>query len=339
MLCQSKSLWVFAMWSKAISHVRLVHSFGFLNYNNAVPCSAWWLIWIHGENECSDMVRILLVGLSAFEYCGNWASNQCQEKSKAGISHSAYAKCSQTQPPVALGKVPKPFNLDLDMKELIWEFCLHNHVKSHAWESSRFCQNHCYSRMYSLQWQKHEQRGFLETVWIKKCVTIKKLLDEMFGVFILWPSQSILCWWSWMRRHWKFTILAAYQPHCLWWVQIPKRSTLYCNHIELHGSGYSFLGENNIEICEFHVDYLPDELPTKYSVSKSVCAPSHKWPIIIIRQDECVFSHFLVSSKMWTGPNGGATLRPESEGESCMISAMQSHDLGFGLKILDEQLV
>ena len=59
---------------------------------------------------------------------------------------------------------------------------------------------------------------------------------------------------------------------------------------------------------------------------------------MIIGQDECVFSQFLLSSKMWTGPNSEAPLLPKSEGESCMISAMQSCDFGFGLKVSDEQL-
>jgi len=59
---------------------------------------------------------------------------------------------------------------------------------------------------------------------------------------------------------------------------------------------------------------------------------------MIIGQDECVFSQFLLSSKMWTGPNSEAPLLPKLEGESCMISAMQSHDFGFGLKVSDEQL-
>jgi len=59
---------------------------------------------------------------------------------------------------------------------------------------------------------------------------------------------------------------------------------------------------------------------------------------MIIGQDECVFSQFLLSSKMWTGPNSEALLLPKSEGESHMVLAMQSHDSGFGLKVSDEQL-
>jgi len=62
-------------------------------------------------------------------------------------------------------------------------------------------------------------------------------------------------------------------------------------------------------------------------------------PIIIIGQDKCVFSQFLLSSKVWIGPNKEALLLPKSEGEGHMISAMQSRNFGFGLPIAEDKLL
>ena len=59
---------------------------------------------------------------------------------------------------------------------------------------------------------------------------------------------------------------------------------------------------------------------------------------MIIGQDECVFSQFLLKSKMWIGPNKETPLLPKSEGEGRMLSAMQSRDFGFGLPMTDDQL-
>jgi len=63
-----------------------------------------------------------------------------------------------------------------------------------------------------------------------------------------------------------------------------------------------------------------------------------KLPLIIISQDECVFSQFLLTSKMWIGPHTEMPLLPKSEGDGQIISAMPSRDFGFGLQIHEDQL-
>jgi len=91
-------------------------------------------------------------------------------------------------------------------------------------------------------------------------------------------------------------------------------------------------------MCEFHVDDMPDHLLSMFPLRMSVRVPPDSLPIIMIGQDECVFSQFLVSSKMWVGPHKESPLLPKSEGEGRMISGMQSRDFGFGLPISEEQL-
>jgi len=84
--------------------------------------------------------------------------------------------------------------------------------------------------------------------------------------------------------------------------------------------------------------WLPEELASTYQHKMSVWAPHNSLPLIIIGQDESVFSQFLLTSKMWMGPHQEVPLLPRSEGDGQTISAMQSRDLGFGLQIHDDQL-
>jgi len=59
---------------------------------------------------------------------------------------------------------------------------------------------------------------------------------------------------------------------------------------------------------------------------------------MIIGQDECIFSQFLLTTKLWVGPHKVAPLLPKSEGEEQMISAMQSRGFGFDLPIPEDKL-
>jgi len=59
---------------------------------------------------------------------------------------------------------------------------------------------------------------------------------------------------------------------------------------------------------------------------------------MVIEQDKCVFSQFLLSSKMCVEANKELPLLPKLEGEGQMISAFQSRYFGFGLQISEDQL-
>jgi len=121
------------------------------------------------------------------------------------------------------------------------------------------------------------------------------------------------------------------------WVQISK-AIVAMEYKELKCCGYSYICMDNTEMCEFHVDNIPDKLISNFEFKMSLRAPHDSLPIIIIGQDECMFSQFLLSSKMWMGPNKEAPLLPELEGEGHMISAFQSRDFGFGLHIPQDKL-
>jgi len=118
------------------------------------------------------------------------------------------------------------------------------------------------------------------------------------------------------------------------------------------GAGYSYI-ENDTAMCEYHVDVIPDDDHCKenngrniladliadgYVATKSIRSNPNDRPLMIIGQDECVFSQFLLRSKMWTGPNKEAPLLPKSEGDGRMLSGMQSRDFGFGLPMNADQL-
>jgi len=130
--------------------------------------------------------------------------------------------------------------------------------------------------------------------------------------------------------------LTVYEPRCKRWVQMPKQMAL--KHPALEGCGYSYEGTDHTEMCEFHIDDVPDEVAAMFPLKMSVRAPSNSLPVIIIGQDECVFSQFLLTSKIWVGPHKESPLLPKSDGESQMISAFQSRDFGFGLQISKETL-
>ena len=97
------------------------------------------------------------------------------------------------------------------------------------------------------------------------------------------------------------------------WVQMPKSTAL--THTDLKCSGYTYQGPDGIEMCKFHVDDMPDELVSMFPVTMSIRAPSNSLLIMIIGQDECIFLQFLLSSKMWVGPNKESPLLPKSEGK------------------------
>ncbi len=60
--------------------------------------------------------------------------------------------------------------------------------------------------------------------------------------------------------------------------------------------------------------------------------------LIILGHDEAIMKQYLLTNKHWTGPNGEKAISPKDEGLGIMISAFQSRELGFGMKITEEDL-
>jgi hypothetical protein len=133
--------------------------------------------------------------------------------------------------------------------------------------------------------------------------------------------------------------LTVYEPRCLRWVQLPKDKAMKMEGVDVE-FGYEFDdSETNIKMVEFHVDYcqgitgLKDEAPRM-----SVRAPPESKPLMILGQDECVFTQFLLGQRTWVGPKGERPLLPKTEGEGYMLSAFVSRDLGFGRPLSKAEL-
>jgi hypothetical protein len=54
--------------------------------------------------------------------------------------------------------------------------------------------------------------------------------------------------------------------------------------------------------------------------------------------DECIFFQYIFTRKAWKGPKGELAVIPKDEGYGIMISAFQSREFGFGMKLTIEEL-
>ena len=109
--------------------------------------------------------------------------------------------------------------------------------------------------------------------------------------------------------------LTVYEPRCLRWVQLRKDKAMRMDGVRVE-FGYAYVDpETRIEMVEFHVDYchgitgLKDEAP-----HMSVRAPPGSKPLMILGQDECVFTQFLLGQRTWVGPKGERPLLPKTDG-------------------------
>jgi hypothetical protein len=61
-------------------------------------------------------------------------------------------------------------------------------------------------------------------------------------------------------------------------------------------------------------------------------------PLMIFGQDESVYNQYLLGNRQWVGPEGQRALLPKTDGLGLMLSAFQSRETGFGLKLSSIQL-
>jgi hypothetical protein len=99
--------------------------------------------------------------------------------------------------------------------------------------------------------------------------------------------------------------------------------------------------DDGIEMVEFHVD----DLDFLHNVAKEMgCTliggdlsmrkpESLAKPLMIFGQDESVFNQYLLGNRQWVGPEGQRALLPKTDGLGLMLSAFQSRETGFGLKL------
>ena len=142
--------------------------------------------------------------------------------------------------------------------------------------------------------------------------------------------------------------LGVWEPRMYWWIKIDKQELLTLkeqNEISKNVSSYEYIDASGLSKVEMHIDTCEwtskkgneHEFGGNLSIRKNVSLPLIK-PIIIICQDKCVFIQYLLGKSQWVGPSGHRVLLPKTDGLSVMICAFQSCELGFDLKLLDNQL-
>ena len=143
----------------------------------------------------------------------------------------------------------------------------------------------------------------------------------------------------------KFTTeyLTTLEIRCFRWIQmsvtefdnLPERDKII-------NKGYTYMGINGFPMVELHVD--DHECLQKYANEKygefggNTSVRNTLKPVIILGQDESIYNQFSFGSKQWVGKNGERAFLPKSDGAGVMISAFQSREFGWGLKLTPEQL-
>ena len=145
--------------------------------------------------------------------------------------------------------------------------------------------------------------------------------------------------------------LTNIEPRCHRWIQVPKETVekwksekTLPREFNENVKGFSYQSDG-VEMIEFHVDdqdflhEVADELGHGIMGGNvSMRRPPDTKPLMVFGQDECVFNQFLLSGKQWVGAEGQRALLPKTEGMSLMLSAFQSRETGFGMKLSALQL-
>ena len=146
--------------------------------------------------------------------------------------------------------------------------------------------------------------------------------------------------------------LTKWEPRCHRWIQVTKEKVEKWRgektvpfQFNDKAKGYSYLSPDGVEMVEYHVDdhdflhEVADEMGFGIMGGNvSERRPPMSKPVIIFGQDECVFNQFLLSGKQWVGPDGHRALLPKTDGMGLMLSAFQSRETGFGMKLSALQL-
>jgi len=142
------------------------------------------------------------------------------------------------------------------------------------------------------------------------------------------------------RKQFCKSCLQEHEPRCLRWMQLNQSSLSDDVQQKLNERpGFKFQ-RHGVPMVEFHVDDVEDidELTTNAPIATSVRATNPEKKLMIVGQDECVFSQHLFGQKQWVTPAGERPLMPKTEGEVYMLSALQSRDFGFGRSLTPQEL-
>ena len=105
-----------------------------------------------------------------------------------------------------------------------------------------------------------------------------------------------------------------------------------------HTYYYPDSGDKMIELYVDNHDCLQQWDHNKYGlfgVSVSFCMPQGLKPIIVFGQDETDFNVLILNVSMWISPDGEWSILPKINSIGVMVSAFQSRDIGFGIKMSD----
>jgi hypothetical protein len=120
--------------------------------------------------------------------------------------------------------------------------------------------------------------------------------------------------------------LTVYEPRCLRWVQLRKDDV-----VKIDGAiidfGYNYVDPTTgIEMVEFHVDYchkIDGLKENTVNLQMSVRAPQGSKPLMIVGQDECVFTQFLLGQKTWVGSGGSTNKSMATEEQQLLYSEIE----------------
>ncbi len=146
------------------------------------------------------------------------------------------------------------------------------------------------------------------------------------------------------RKHFVSRYL-TYERRAHRWIQIVAKESTEIENKGLvpRDSGYRYMSENGEKMVEYHVDSCTEfqermNEVTKFGGNLSVRMKKEEKPLIMFGHNEAIFKQYLLTKKSWYGPDGMSVLVPKDDGQGVMISAFQSRELGFGVKLTQEQL-
>jgi len=195
---------------------------------------------------------------------------------------------------------------------------------------------------------------------------VKKLLGK-YGLKT--SSVSTVCWWMKClgfkcavrkkgyyvdghekpgtieyRKHFVSRYL-TYERRAHRWIQIDAKESAATENKGLvsRDSGYRYTTKNGEEMVEYHVDSCKEfqermNSETKFCGKLSVRMNKEEKPLIMFGHNKAIFKQYLLTKKSWYGPDGISVLVPKDDGQGVMISAFQSRELGFGVKLNQELL-
>jgi len=111
------------------------------------------------------------------------------------------------------------------------------------------------------------------------------------------------------------------------------------------GRGFHYNAEDGTEMVKLHVDEIPNnQLLTrinadcKFGGNLSFKKKQDEKLLFSFGLDECIFCQFIFNGYAWKGPKDQQAIIPKDKGYGIMISAFQSREFGFGMRLTSDKL-